>query len=522
MNKAIFLDRDGVINIDKNYVHKISQFEFVPNTFEALRNLREMGFKLIVITNQSGIGRGYYSKKEYYALRRHINKKLKEENITIDAEYFCPHSPEDNCRCRKPNPYFIDMAVKRFRLDREECFFVGDKTADILSADKGKIKSVLVRTGKGGNDRKYNIKPDLIFDDLHSFSKHLKENWKPKVLYLGNFNWENHLRGRNLFRGLIENGIEVKLILGKGLKYFLMLIHLMKRDFDVILTTGKPCALLAILTKHWHKRKIIFDVYISDYENLVLNRRLVKDGSLKAKLLKFLDRYTCEKSNAVFLDTIKHAQWYYTYFDLDKEKFSHVLIGSDDERFHEMKIKRGKMFNVLFFGSFAKGHGIDVILKAAKIVEKENIMFTFAGKGIVFDEMVELSKTLKCKNVEFLGWVEQKNLPKIIAASDVCLGIFNAEEIKVRRSIPTKLFECAPMKKVFITGNTPAMEGITIHRENGMLSKLGDEKDLAKCILEIYSDKKLKKKIEENAFKLYKEKFTTKMIGKQLLDIIRK
>lgn len=520
MNKAIFLDRDGVINVDKNYVHKISDFEFIEGSVAALKNFKEMGYKLIIITNQSGIGRGFYTIEDYKKLKKEIDRSIKVAGIKIDAEYFCPHSPDDRCRCRKPGTYLIEKAVKRFNIDISESYFVGDKTSDIRAGKDAGLKSVLVKTGKAGKDKRYYVNPDFMFDDLSAFSTHLKNNWAPKVLYIGNFNFENHLRGRNLFKGLKENDIDVKLISGK--RYFSMLFSLLFKKFDVILTTGKPPTLLAIMTRFWHKKKIFFDVYISDYENLVINRKLVKDGTWKARLLYFIDKYTCEKSDAVFLDTDKHSLWYYTYFSLDAKKFSHVLIGSDDERFHEIKVKKGKRFNVLFFGSFVRGHGVDVILKAAKLLEEEQIDFIFAGKGIVFDEMVEFSKKIENKNVEFLGWVEQKKLPQLIAKSDVCLGVFDPNEIKIRRSIPTKLFECAPMRRILITGDTPGMEGIMEHKVNGMLPKLGDEKDLAKCILEVYKDKKLKDKLEKNTYKLYEERFKTKMIGKQLLDLIRK
>ncbi len=520
MNKAVFLDRDGVINVDKNYVHKITDFEFIENSVKALKSFKDMGYKLIIITNQSGIGRGLYSIKDYKILKRQIDLSLQVAGIKIDAEYFCPHSPDDNCRCRKPSSFLIEKAAKRFNINLKESYFVGDKTSDIKAGKTAGLKTVLVRTGKGGKDKKYYVLPDITTDNLYDFSEKLRHEWNPKIIYIGNFSWENHLRGRNLFKGLKENDIEVKLINGK--RYFSMLLALLRKDFDVVLTTGKPPTLLAILTRFWHRKKIFFDVYISDYENLVMNRKLVKDGTWKAKMLYFIDKYTCEKTDCVFLDTDKHAQWYYTFFGLDKNKFSSVLIGSDDERFHGIKVKKGKKFNVLFFGSFVRGHGIDVILRSAKLLEKENIEFVFAGKGIVFDEMVQLSKKLECKNVEFLGWIEQKELPKLIAKCDVCLGVFDPNEIKIRRSIPTKLFECAPMKKILITGDTPGMEGIMEHKVNGMLPKLGDEKDLASCILEIYKDKKLKAAMEKNTYKLYEEKFKTKMIGKQLLDLIRK
>ncbi len=95
MFKAVFLDRDGVINIDKNYVYKREDLEFIPGSIDALKKLQGIGFKLIIITNQSGIGREYYTEKQYEKFRKEFHKQLKKEGVKIDAEYYCKHAPED-------------------------------------------------------------------------------------------------------------------------------------------------------------------------------------------------------------------------------------------------------------------------------------------------------------------------------------------------------------------------------------------------------------------------------------------
>jgi D-glycero-D-manno-heptose 1,7-bisphosphate phosphatase len=166
MTKAVFLDRDGVINIDKGYIHRIEDFEFIPGSLKGLKILKQKGFLLIIVTNQSGIGREYYSEKEYTVLKTEFHNLLSAQGIKITAEYFCPHAPEDICECRKPSPFFIKKAIKEFQIDKTESFFIGDKTSDIQAGKDAGVRTVLVKTGKAGTDKKCKVKPDYVCEDL--------------------------------------------------------------------------------------------------------------------------------------------------------------------------------------------------------------------------------------------------------------------------------------------------------------------------------------------------------------------
>ena len=143
MNRAIFLDRDGVINEDSEFVSKISDFKFLKNVFESLRRLQFKGFKLFIITNQSGIGRGYYSIQDFKKLNDYMLESLKSEQIEIPEVYFCPHKPEDNCECRKPNAGMI----KQYHNDYSEIigkeFLVGDTDKDYGCAENAGIPFIL-------------------------------------------------------------------------------------------------------------------------------------------------------------------------------------------------------------------------------------------------------------------------------------------------------------------------------------------------------------------------------------------
>ena len=146
--KAIFLDRDGVINIEKNYLYKIEDFEFISGVIDAMKYLQYKGYLLFIITNQSGIRRGYYTKDDFNNLTSWMIEVLKKQNITISQVEYCPHTPDDNCTCRKPRTGMIDNILANFDIDLENSWLIGDKSSDILCAKNANIKNTIqVKSG---------------------------------------------------------------------------------------------------------------------------------------------------------------------------------------------------------------------------------------------------------------------------------------------------------------------------------------------------------------------------------------
>ncbi len=163
--KAIFLDRDGIINIDKEYLYKIEEFEFTLGIIETLQYLSALDYILFVVTNQSGIGRGYYSKDQFETLNSWMVEQLKQNDIKISQVEYCPHTPEDNCNCRKPNIKMLENILVNYDIDLEKSWMIGDKKSDIDFAINGGIKnSIFYDTSKydtGNIDATFVIK-DLI------------------------------------------------------------------------------------------------------------------------------------------------------------------------------------------------------------------------------------------------------------------------------------------------------------------------------------------------------------------------
>ena len=155
MNKAIFLDRDGTLNIDHGYVHQIDDFQFIDGSIEALQELKAMGYLLVLVTNQSGIARGYFSEEQFLTLTEWMDWSLADRGVDLDGIYYCPHHPEgkgefkQDCDCRKPKAGMLLQAIKELKIDPAQSIMVGDKVEDLQAGIGAKVRSkILVKTGK--------------------------------------------------------------------------------------------------------------------------------------------------------------------------------------------------------------------------------------------------------------------------------------------------------------------------------------------------------------------------------------
>ncbi len=179
MNKAVFLDRDGTLNYDKGYIYKIEDFQFLPKAVEALKLLKD-DFFLFIITNQSGIGRGYYTMEDAHKFNNHLLNELKQEGISIKKTYICPHAPGDNCDCRKPSHKFVADAKKEYDIDLEHSWVIGDHPWDVEMGIKAGCRTIYLLTGHGekhsGELDKHNIRPDFIAEGLFEAASIIRKN----------------------------------------------------------------------------------------------------------------------------------------------------------------------------------------------------------------------------------------------------------------------------------------------------------------------------------------------------------
>ena len=168
--KIIFLDRDGVINYDHGYVGEIEKFEFIDGIFEACNHFSKLGYEIVIITNQSGIARKYFSQKDFLNLTKWMKEKFNENGINILKVYYCPHGPEDNCACRKPNIGMIIQANNDFNIDLKKSWLIGDKISDIQTAINANIKNnILIKSSyqKDDDEKIASFTANSLFDTIN-------------------------------------------------------------------------------------------------------------------------------------------------------------------------------------------------------------------------------------------------------------------------------------------------------------------------------------------------------------------
>lgn len=192
MKKAIFLDRDGTIIKEVDYLHlgNLKEMRFFPGVAQAIKTLNRLGFLVVVITNQPVVARGYATEKEIDQIHAVLVKRLEKKGAKIDAIYFCPHHPEATlpnyrvrCRCRKPNTGMIIKATKKFSINLKKSFLVGDRLADVAAAKKAGVKMILVKTGcgqdtisKAQQESKHYGKPDFVAKNLKEAVKIIQKS----------------------------------------------------------------------------------------------------------------------------------------------------------------------------------------------------------------------------------------------------------------------------------------------------------------------------------------------------------
>ncbi len=166
---AVFLDRDGTICEDFGYISDPKKVKLIDGSAHGIKLLKKMGYKIIIVTNQSGVGRGYFTLDEMFRVEDRLEELLREEGARIDGFYFCPHHPDENCKCRKPKTFLIEKAKEEHNIDLSHSFFIGDKMTDVLCGKRAGLRSILVLSGFGKKEAKKLIeseKPDFVAKNL--------------------------------------------------------------------------------------------------------------------------------------------------------------------------------------------------------------------------------------------------------------------------------------------------------------------------------------------------------------------
>ena len=171
LKKAVFLDRDGTLIEDLGYVHRIEDLHFLPGVIEGLKILRE-NFLFFIITNQSGIERGFYTVNDFHTLHNYFLNQLRSHGIEIERTYYCPHI--SGCDCKKPSTKFINEAIRRYDIESSESWVIGDHPSDIVMGRSARCKTVYLLTGHGKKhlgELEKEVRPTIIANDFLSAVK---------------------------------------------------------------------------------------------------------------------------------------------------------------------------------------------------------------------------------------------------------------------------------------------------------------------------------------------------------------
>lgn len=296
-----------------------------------------------------------------------------------------------------------------------------------------------------------------------------------------------------------------------------------EHDFVIVGFPGQVDSFLAKALTFFSRKPLVFNPFMSFYDTFVFDKKIVKEKSFLTKFLYLIDKGSCQLADLILLDTQEHIKYFQKMFQFNKNKFCRIFVGADEDIFYPHALEKKKMgeFVVLFYGKFIPLQGIEEIIKAAKLLEKQTeVRFKIIGFGQLSKKIKDLSRRLNVQNVTFIDWVEYQDLPEHISEADICLGIFG-KTAKAKRVIPNKAFQALAMKKPVITGDSPAAREALINEENAILCRMGSSEAIAKSILLLKKNKKLRERIAYNGYKLYQREFTSEAIGRKVKNCLK-
>lgn len=370
-----------------------------------------------------------------------------------------------------------------------------------------------------------------------------------KVCFFGTYNL-NYARNSSLRAGLEENGVDVVEVhaeipnermelsedftlkktinrVWRKVKVYSNLLSQYQKviacDCVFVLHPGHLDLPLAWLICRFGNKKLIFDTSISPYDTMFVGRNIAKRNSPKARLVKSVEKLLLRFPDRLFVDTKLMKDFVVKEFGIHTKKIFVVPIGANDAIYKplEKQTEDKGITEVLFFGLYNPLHGVEHIMNAIKHLRKEkNIKFTMIGDGYLKNEIVEFAKVNKLKNVEFIGFMPEKELVTYIQNSDIMLGVFSNSPV-FKRAIPNKVFAAIACKKPLISAKLTPMDEYFKHEENIYFCKPQDPKDLALAIKNLVDDKTLQNKLASNGYRLFVSYFSPKQIGKILIEHLR-
>lgn len=344
-----------------------------------------------------------------------------------------------------------------------------------------------------------------------------------KVCYFGIYD-SLYARNKNIIKAFRQNNIEVVEVIDttKGpVKYWNLFRKYLaiEKDFDFMIV-GFPGQIMVPFAKLLTRKPVFFDLHVSYYDSIILERKKYPKFSVQALYFYCLDWLSCILADKVLLDTEDHVLYVSGLLHIPLGKFIVVYHGIDDEVFSAPKEVRNPndKFIISFHGYIQLLNGMDLVLKAMKRLENEDIELWIIGGGTEYKHMQNLAKELSLNNVTFFPPMAPKDLVEKVSSADLGLGFFSKSQ-KIDRVIANKVYELMALKVPVLTGESRASKEHFEHKKHIFYCRRGDSESIVDSVLELKGNKKLRLEMAENAYKYVKENLTPRELGRKIIPI---
>jgi len=298
-------------------------------------------------------------------------------------------------------------------------------------------------------------------------------------------------------------------------------LKLLRNKYSVIFV-GFFGQLMILPISFCTKSPIFFDFFVSAFDTIVSDRKLIKESSIIAKLIFKIDQMACRNADIIFFDTNTNLIYFEKLFDLSQEKLRSVYVGCDETIFYPRTTPVDNDL-VIYYSSYLPLHGVDIVIKAAKLLSDFSpIRFTIIGNGMEFNKIQKISNSLNLTNVSFIPSIPLIDLPEKIAEASICLGGHFGSTPKAKRVIAGKTFQLLAMRKPVIVGDNEANRELLTHGLDAWMCKMDDPVSLAREIYFLYNNESIRNKISAEGYITFKHKASARALEKNIRTEIYK
>lgn len=300
------------------------------------------------------------------------------------------------------------------------------------------------------------------------------------------------------------------------------LVALASKRYDLVFC-GFYGYLIAQAIRRSHSLKgapLLLDAFVSNYDTLVQDRGAVSADSPGARMALWLDKSTCALADHLLLDTEAHAHYFVSAFGIPAEKITVVPVGCSESLFYPTSLPDEQPVTVLYYCSYQPLHGVDIVLKAAALLQTEPLHVRLIGNGPLREEMALLAQTLALRNVEFVDAVSPGEIAHEVQRATICLGGHFGASGKAQRTIPGKVYQMLASARPAICADSPANRELLVDGESALLIPTGDPSALANALHALLHDRMLRERIARGGREAYEKKASEAVIGAQLEEVV--